>query len=250
MLGLIDPCASASKTRNPWSIPLFLFLASAQFFARLSQKAALFETAHRQRTEYLTQIDLRHLGIDPGGNLLHELPRIGIGRHVEGRHDRENFVRGFSVLRLGKTKRFTQDFDNICLGARIMDEYDRIDQPLEQARDLIGRAGGGFLEKANGRALIREAQLADVGEHVRTRSLGGFTVTVRDHRSIDAARVQRLRYGGGIAENAHFEIVFLWIDAELIQSDHRLQPKPAADALHAEGLTAKILDGANFFTGY
>src|ERR1051325_618708 len=131
-----------------------------------------------------------------------------------------------------------------------MDEYDGIGEAPEQTRNLLRRAGRGFLEITERRALIGKTQLADIGEHVRACSLRSFTVTIWNHRRINAARSESLSDCGGIAENPHLEIVFLRIDAELIQGDHRLQPETAAYALHAEGLAAQILQCADFFAGH
>src|SRR6516162_1575529 len=122
-----------------------------------------------------------------------------------------------------------------------MDKYDGIGEALEQARHLIGRARRGFLEKTNRRPLIGKTQLADVGKHVGPCSLRTFAIAIRDPGGIDAAKPQSLSDCGGIAEDTHFEIVLVRIDAKLIQDDHRLEPKTAADALHTEGLAAKIL---------
>ena len=68
-----------------------------------------------------------------------------------------------------------------------------------------------------------------------------------NHRGVDAAGAQRLGDRRGVAEDAHLEIVLIGIDAEVIQGDHRLQPKAAADALHAESFAAQIFQGANLF---
>ena len=84
-------------------------------------------------------------------------------------------------------------------------------------------------------------------EHVGAGAFGGFAEAVRNHRGVDAAGTERLGDRGSVAQDAHLEIVLVRIDAEIIQGDHGLQPKTAADALHAEGLAAQFFQRADFF---
>ena len=43
-----------------------------------------------------------------------------------------------------------------------------------------------------------------------------------------------------VADDAHFDAVFIRIDAEVIQDNHRLQPQTAADTLHADGFAPQL----------
>ncbi len=90
----------------------------------------------------MTQLYLRDFWVDLGNDFLDDFPRRRVGHHVEGRHDVKNLIGRLGIFGPRKAERLAQDFNDLRLGAWVVNQDHRVRQSFQQARHLIGRAGG------------------------------------------------------------------------------------------------------------
>src|SRR5262249_7120556 len=66
-----------------------------------------------------------------------------------------------------------------------------------------------------------------------------------EHRRIHSTRFQRMANQYRVADTQDIDVVAFWIEADILQRQHRMHPSAATHVLNAEALTAQLLDPFN-----